>query len=293
MIVIKILGGLGNQMFQYAAGRALSLRKKVPLVLDTSAFSTYSLHQGFELLKIFNCNAPEVDQAAITKLLGWKAHPFIYRMVCKKREPFLRLKPKLLAIEPHFEYWPGIKELPDSCYLSGYWQSERYFADYAQTIREDFQFKEIPNSKNKEIVNRISSVNAVSLHVRRGDYISNSSIHPVCSLAFYAKAINYMVERVDNPMFFIFSDDISWAKENLDIKFPVEYIDFNHEKYSYNDMRLMSLCKHHIIANSSFSWWGAWLNESNNKIVVAPKSWFSAESGINDIDLVPKDWVRL
>jgi len=283
-------------MFQYATGRALSLRKNVPLVLDTSSFSEHSSHQGFELLKVFNCNTPEVDQAAIRKLLGWKVHPFIQRMIRKKREPFLRLKPKLLAIEPHFEYWSGIENLPDVCYLSGYWQSERYFADCIQQIRKDFQFKCPPNSKNKEIIDRILSVNAVSLHVRRGDYISNPSslsTHPVCSLDYYTEAVHYVINRVNNPRFFVFSDDIAWAKMNLEIKFPVEYIDFNHGKDSYNDMRLMTLCKHHIIANSSFSWWGAWLNESSNKIVVAPRKWFQPASGLNDVDLVPNSWIRL
>jgi hypothetical protein len=147
---------------------------------------------------------------------------------------------------------------------------------------------------NSTLAREISDVNAVSLHVRRGDYVHNSkaaATYALCSLDYYNKSIKYVAERVHNAHFFVFSDDIPWVKSNLEIDFPVKYIDNNFGVDSYNDMRLMSLCKHNIIANSSFSWWGAWLNLNSEKIVVSPMRWFFNETGIQD--LIPKSWVRL
>jgi len=292
MIVANIVGGLGNQMFQYAAGRALSLRKKTSFALDTSAFTRYSLHQGFELQQVFSCEVPQIDAKMLKKVAGWQSGTFTRRIFSRKSMSCFRSKQ--LVIEPHFNYWHTINNLPDNCLLIGYWQSERYFSDFSQQIKKDFQFKEVFDKKNMKMVERISRGTSISLHVRRGDYVSNPtnlSIYAACNFNYYNEAIEYMAERVENPKFFIFSNDVLWVKKNLRIAFPCDYIDFNTGKQSYNDMRLMSFCKHNINANSSFSWWGAWLNDSKNKIVIAPKKWFS--SPLNDSDLVPGDWVRL
>jgi hypothetical protein len=292
MVVTNIIGGLGNQMFQYAAGRALSLRKKVRFALDASAFDTYSLHQGFELINVFSCNPSLVDRAAIERLIGWQGNPLVRRALGRKSMAFLRSK--RLAIEPHYEYWSGINDLPDDCFLSGYWQSERYFADVDEQIRNDFVFAQLPSPENQALIERITRANAISLHVRRGDYVNNvanASIYTVCSPGYYRDAINFLVERISNPKFFVFSDDMAWVRTHLDIGFPVEYVDHNRGADSYNDMRLMSLCKHNIIANSSFSWWGAWLNRSEEKIVIAPKQWFANQTITKD--LLPKSWIQL
>ena len=135
---------------------------------------------------------------------------------------------------------------------------------------------------------------AVSLHVRRGDYVSDpktKAILGVCSLDYYRAAIAHIAERIESPAFFVFSDDIAWAKANLEIPFPCEYVDHNQGQQSYNDMHLMSLCKHHIIANSSFSWWGAWLNPRKDKIVIAPENWFANNEDAKD--LIPPESVKL
>lgn len=293
MIICQIIGGLGNQMFQYAVGRALSLKLGHPLLLDVSAFESYGLHQGFELQRVFNSSAETSKDSEVQDVLGWQSSSMIRRAV--SRQCMTTFRCKSFVVEPQFHYWSGINDLSEDCYLQGYWQSEKYFLDAALQIRGDFAFRLPINPKNSELATEISQVNAVSLHVRRGDYVNNpktTATHGLCSLDYYQKAIEYIAERMQQPHFYIFSDDIAWVKNNLNIGFPHKYVDCNHFSESYNDMRLMSLCKHNIIANSSFSWWGAWLNKNPNKIVIAPQRWFK-DSAINTKDLIPESWVRL
>lgn len=292
MIISQVIGGLGNQMFQYAAGRALSLQRNQSLRLDTSDFIWYGLHQGFELQRVFVCPVKVATQAEVRSILTWQSLSRIKRIVVRPRMKAIRRK--TFVVEPHFHYWAGIKEVSGDAYLSGYWQSEKYFLDVAPVIKADFTFKSPLVGCNANIAARIAKVNSVSLHVRRGDYVSNPKTnvnHGVCSLDYYRSAIRHVAERVEYPEFFIFSDDIGWVKDNLKMDFPCQYVDHNHGEKSYNDMHLMSLCRHQIIANSSFSWWGAWLNSNPDKIVIAPKKWFANHS--NTQDLVPKGWVGL
>ncbi|NWE45776.1 alpha-1,2-fucosyltransferase [Pseudomonas gingeri] len=288
MIISHIIGGLGNQMFQYAAARALSLELDSELLLDVSSFDSYPLHQGFELDRVFKVEASLARKEDVRKVLGWQQAPLINRVL--KKSQFSKLRKKSLAIEPFFQYWAGIHSLPGSCYLSGYWQSELYFRKFSEVLREDFFFKSGMSRENIYFADRIHRVEAVSVHIRRGDYINNS-IYASCSLEYYKSAIAYISSRCDSPVFFIFSDDIDWARGNLNFDAEHHYIGHNKGSESYNDMRLMSCCKHHIIANSSFSWWGAWLNPSPGKIVVAPKQWFT--NGTNTQDLIPSEWVVL
>lgn len=290
MIISKIIGGLGNQMFQYAAGRALSLEYGVPLRLDVFGFADYSLHQGFELQQVFNCPAETAAESDVRSILGWQFSSGIRRIVARPgMAPFRR---EAFVVEPHFHYWPEINRVPQECYLHGYWQSEKYFQSHASDIRADFTFKHPLSISNAELAEHIAQVNAISLHVRRGDYASNpktTATHRLCTLDYYHEAIQYICERIERPNFFIFSDDMAWVKEHLKIDSLCQHIDHNFGTENYNDMRLMSLCKHHIIANSSFSWWGAWLNPSAGKIVIAPKQWFANET--NTQDLIPDEWL--
>lgn len=292
MLIVNVIGGLGNQMFQYAAGRALSLERGQLLKLDVSGFIGYDLHQGFELQRVFSCPAQIATETDIRDILGWQSSSLIRRILARPGLSMLRRQG--LVVEPHFHYWPGINDVPADSYLSGYWQSERYFQGGAQVIRSDFTFKPPLSPRNTELAEQIGRANAISLHVRRGDYAKNSktkATHGLCPLEYYQSAIQYVVERIDQPSFFIFSDDTAWARENLKIDFPSRYVDHNQGSESYNDMRLMSMCRHHIIANSSFSWWGAWLNPDPTKIVVAPRKWFANDNDVND--LFPRDWVTL
>jgi hypothetical protein len=292
MVISNLIGGLGNQMFQYAVGRACSLRLSTSLRLDISSFANYGLHQGFELQRIFSGTVVVANEMDVRSILGWQFSSGIRRLVL--RRSMAKFRREEFIAEPHFHYWSGIRNISSDCYLLGYWQSEKYFFDVAAQIREDFSFRLPMASKNAELVDQISQVNAVSLHIRRGDYANNprtTATHGLCSLDYYRASIQYVAERVQQPHFFIFSDDLAWVKNNLEIEFPHEYVDWNQGEESYNDMRLMSMCKHHIIANSSFSWWGAWLNPKRDKIVVAPKNWFANQTDASD--LLPQSWVKL
>jgi hypothetical protein len=292
MLISNIIGGLGNQMFQYATARALSIDLNTQLVLDISDFDGYSLHQGFELNRVFNCEANIASDDDLSAILHWQKSKLARRLL--KKFPFNFLRSKKFVLEPSFQYWSGIKNIADNSYLMGYWQSESYFSHHAETIRSDFRFKPELTSKNTEVLAHINEANAVSLHVRRGDYVQNAhtnATHGVCSLQYYKNAIDQIANSVKAPVFFVFSDDIEWVKSNLQIDFPCFYIDHNHGIDSFNDMRLMSNCQHHIIANSSFSWWGAWLNANPEKIVIAPKQWFANNTNVSD--LLPKGWIKL
>jgi len=292
VIIGKVLGGLGNQMFQYAAVRALALRRQVPLRLDATRFFGYTLHQGFELNAIFDCSVPLATPQDMTDVLGWQATPIAQRVL--GRLSMARFRSSRWLTEPHFTYWEELKSAPNTCYIDGYWQSNKYFDDVEDIIRKDFCFRQPMSSKNSLLAAKIGDADSVSLHVRRGDYVTNkdaSRIHTLCSIDYYDMSIREMANRIGRPHFFVFSDDVAWAKENISMAYPCDWIDHNIGSESYNDMRLMSLCKHHIVANSTFSWWGAWLNPSLEKVVMAPHPWFANE--LSARDLIPNTWLRL
>ncbi|WP_082525137.1 alpha-1,2-fucosyltransferase [Pseudorhodoferax sp. Leaf274] len=290
MIICHILGGLGNQMFQFAAGRALALDREAQLQLDTSGFKGYRLHEGFQLEQAFAGSFHLANELDIQAVLGWQRTRWAQNIVA--RPAMAPMRKDSLVIEPHFQYWQGIHNTPARCYLKGYWQSEKYFKKHVKTLRSDFGFRLPLSGRNAVLATRIRQCNAVSVHVRRGDYVQNhvtAATHGLCPPDYYQAAAHHVASRVDNPVFFIFSDDMSWARQHLPLPAPVEYVD--HNQHAYDDMHLMSLCKHHVIANSSFSWWGAWLNANLHKIVVAPRQWFAVAR--NTQDLLPADWVAL
>lgn len=279
-------------MFQYAAGRSLALERGQPFRQDVSGFTGYALHQGFELQRVFNIPVGIANETEVRSILGWQSLPQVQRFMARSGMAVFRRRG--FVVEPYFHYWPEIKNVPTDCYLRGYWQSEKYFHDVASVIRNDFTFKNPLTRQNAELAVQIGQENAVSLHVRRGDYVKNpktTATHGLCSLDYYQAAIRYICDRVEQPYFFIFSDDIAWVKKHLKMNLPCRYVDHNHGAESYNDMHLMSLCRHCIIANSSFSWWGAWMNRYVDKIVVVPQRWFANHNNVKD--LFPSGWVPL
>lgn len=293
MIISNITHGLGNQMFQYAVGRAISVMRATSLRLDISAFKNCGFHQGFELTRIFNCASEIASKTEMRGILGWQYPLRVRRFLSRRKMAPLRCKG--LVVEPHYHYWPEINSATPDCYLVGYWQSEKYFQAHASTIRADFTFQTPLANRNAGLAEQIAKVNAVSLHVRRGDYASNPKTlvkHGLSPLSYYEAAINHIARQVEAPHYFVFSDGIDWVRTNLNIKHPCCYVVHNRGSESYNDMRLMSMCRHHIIANSSFSWWGAWLNPSTTKIVVAPKRWFN-NYPVDISDLLPEVWIKL
>lgn len=280
MIIARLSDGLGNQMFQYAHGRALALRHGVPLRLDLSAYERdpkrrYGLDR-FHTVQSFM--TMEEAQRVITRPLDrtqtWWDQPVV--------------------LEPHFHYTEDSLRIPASCYLIGFWQSERHFAGIGRLLRLEFTPTTPLVGANLDTARAIALSNAVSLHVRRGDYVSDPRViqlHGACSLDYYHRAAAVVAARVPDPTFFVFSDDPAWARENLRLDAPIRFVEHNGAD-PVEDLRLMSLCRHHVLANSSFSWWGAWLARHPEQVVAAPARWFAGYPH-DTRDLVPDHWHRV
>lgn len=295
MIVGNLVGGLGNQMFQYACARALALDLNLTLKFNTHHFDSYNAHNGYELEQVFGLNLDIANIKELRSFLGWGHHiPTIQRILSKPK--FSWLAGQRFLNEPHFEYWPNLRERArQGGYLHGYWQSERYFTDYAAHIRADFSFKEELQGYNLHIAQSIRQRTAISLHIRRGDYVGNPktlALHGTCPPEYYHAAIENLLKKYPDARLFAFSDDPRWVSQVLQPRYPgLTIVEHNRGVKSYNDMRLMSMCNHHVIANSSFSWWGAWLNPRPDKIVIAPAQWFA--NGMDTRDLIPNNWERI
>ena len=289
---MKLVGGLGNQLFQYAVARAVAQRNNVPLKLDLSSLEgdplrKYGLHH-------FNINASIASRAEVGRLskvarkgVRKRIHKLIHGSSPYYRRSVLRER------SPRFD--PNITKATGEVYLVGYWQSEKYFKDIEQLLRTELTLRHTKSPANRKMSHVINQTESVSVHVRQGDYISNpvaNQVHGTCSLEYYQAAIERIAETVKRPHFFVFSDDSEWAKENLRFKYPVVHVTHNGEENDYEDLRLMSHCKYHIIANSSFSWWGAWLSNFPGKIVIAPQKWF-VDASRDTGDLLPASWIQL
>lgn len=271
-------------MFQYAIGRSIAAQTNSHLILDLSFLNKKG---DFSYTK----REYELDVFGLTVHRQQKELYFGHSILSRINTKLSRIK---YVGEKSFQNDPIIPKLEGNLYLDGYWQTEKYFLQNEELIRQDFTFKGRPEGDNLHFATLIKNCPAVSLHIRRGDYInvSGPTFHNICSLDYYNTAVEIILGIEKQPIFFIFSDDLDWAKQNLDLKFPHHFIEKNIQNNSYWDMYLMSLCKHHIIANSSFSWWGAWLNNSKQKLVVAPKKWFN-DPKIDTCDIVPSEWLRI
>ena len=284
MKIIRFLGGLGNQMFQYACYK--SLRKTYPNVkADLNSFDIDTAHNGYELEEIF-----DLDIEKVSKLTGGiydiKNRKWKYRKIRR----IFGLKKYHKEEEKDFTYDPSIFYGSQSRYYSGFWQNEQYFIDVADEIRKDFCFRPISDQKNLETLKKIKESNSVSIHIRRGDYVNHPAFGGLCDKSYYQEAIKLIHSKVDLAALFVFSNDIEWCRTNLEIP-NAEFISWNKGKDSYIDMQLMSNCKHNIIANSSFSWWAAWLNNNYNKVVIGPKKWLHGD--FDTSSLLPKTWIKL
>ncbi|MYK43023.1 MAG: alpha-1,2-fucosyltransferase [Gammaproteobacteria bacterium] len=204
-------------------------------------------------------------------------------------------KPKVFR-QGGLSYNPKYEEVTDNTYLRGYWQSERFFQDCKDVIKSDFEFTTQPTGQNLEIYQEIQETkSSISLHVRRGDYLDqkNISIFSSCSREYYEQAVGLIAEQCQiNPKLFVFSDDPEWVIDHFKLPFEMRVMTHNLADQAIEDLRLMTACKHHVIANSSFSWWGAWLGKNPNRITVAPARWF-ADPKYSNPDIYCKDWIRL
>jgi hypothetical protein len=295
MIIGNVVGGLGNQMFQYACLRALGLDTAMPLAIVADTFVNYVGHNGLEIDRVFKLPIRQATRQELIELIGpWRTHPRMRRWLAHPTLSWLA-GPNFIA-EPSFSYWQGLKPAAQfGGYLHGYWQSARYFARHADIIRSDLAFKTDLCGVNRTLADRIGESASISVHVRRGDYVNNPktlAVHGVCSLDYYLAALLRMTERYPGAQVYAFSDDPEWVQEWLLPRFPeMTVVAHNKGADSYIDMQLMSMCTHHIIANSSFSWWAAWLNPRLDKTVMAPKQWFAKNT--DTADLLPAAWERI
>ncbi|MDR1881570.1 MAG: alpha-1,2-fucosyltransferase [Prevotella sp.] len=291
MVTVLLSGGLGNQMFQYAAAKSLAARLNTSFSVDMYTFTkkTRATTRSYGL-DTFNIGNISRSSSLKAKLVT-KARPFIQ----KHREFFQRFG--ILTDTYAILYQPVFETISGNIILSGYFQNERYFKGISGDLGEDFSFKPPLAGKNLEIATELGKNQSVAIHIRRGDYLDVNSQSNFITLdkAYYERAIKHIINRVDTPVFYVFSEDFDWIKGNLDFgDFPVAFIDWNKGKDSYIDMQLMSLCKHNIIANSSFSWWGAWLNACPDKIVIAPGQWFRDEyKNVLLDDFFPQGWNKI
>ncbi len=283
-------------MFQYACARALALELHLPLKVMLDMFGVYNIfHYGLELERVFRLDIDMASRSELREMIGaLHAKPLVRKLLVVKALAIFR--GRNFVLEPHYRYWDGLAaRVRNGGYLQGYWQSERYFVNHAATLRKDFTFRHAPSGRNAELQNEILGCNSVSIHVRRGDYVSDAKthvMHGTCLPDYYFNAVDLLQQRLSELRLFAFSDEPEWVAAVLKPRYPeIVVVDHNQGDDSYNDMRLMSLCRHHVIANSSFSWWGAWLNPDPGKIVIAPRTWFA--TGTDTTDLIPHTWIRI
>lgn len=289
MIVMNLKGGLGNQLFQYALGRHLASIHNTTLALDVSSFESDPLRNY--RLDSFNISA---------SVLPTKKNSFAKRVVNKflsEKNPIHRFFHQELPLvrENGFEFQANILQSPDNIFLDGYWQTEQYFKPIANVIRQDLTLAQPLPAELKASEEQIRSSNSIAVHVRRGDYASNpvtTAYHGLYPMDWYVKAAQEMEKELRDVHYFVFSDDYEWVKENLKLDAPCTFIKPSPDGKEAQDLYLMSCCKHNITANSSYSWWAAWLNANPNKKVIAPAVWFMGANS-NTKDLIPANWLRM
>ncbi|MDP4263898.1 MAG: alpha-1,2-fucosyltransferase [Bacteroidota bacterium] len=290
MIVVKLIGGLGNQMFQYAFAYRLAKLSGTDLKMDIAGFEKYKLHKvAIHHLNV-NYKQSVIDRQRVNKLI----HAYGPARWLKK---YGVLKPGIKIIKDKEQGFQEelISNYKEDIYLDGFWQSEKYFKPVESEIRDHLRVITPPSPANESILSKIKNSNAVSVHIRRADYVTNPAtlaFHGICSMDYYKQATDIIKSKTPNPRFFIFSDDIEWAKQNIHFNAEQFFADINNADTNYEDLRLMYSCRHHVIANSSFSWWGAWMNPLGEKIVIAPGKWYNNPE-FNNPDIIPGSWIRI
>ncbi|NEZ54411.1 alpha-1,2-fucosyltransferase [Adonisia turfae] len=280
MVRIILSGGIGNQLFQYSAARALSLENNADLIIDKPTAKSIKNWRGYAL-SYFQVDAKQSE--LLTS---------IFRKLMLNKNFYLWINESVFFEKNKFSFYDDFFKLPKNTTLFGYFQNEKYFKGHEHQIRRDLKFSNLKlDNKSIRVCDLINNSNSVSVHVRRGDYV-NSSIFDVCTPTYYKKAIDLFRKNLNNPKFYFFSDDIKWCR---DVFSDSDYSFCDLEQARKNplvDLYLMSQCKHNIIANSTFSWWGAWLNSYSSKSVAAPYMWFKKPNDpVNDI--ICKDWLKI
>lgn len=317
MIIVRITSGLGNQLFQYATAKNLAIKHKTVLKIDRINYFSDRL-RSFELdwlnadlkfvttrdlLGIYPAEGfalcllrPLIGRKKAARLLLWYENR-IRHFQSEYNKPFAHTRPlmrKRVLIQRYYHYDEEISGSPDNIYLIGYFQSWKYFDEIRDELIRELQPPDSPEGENREILSKIEACNSVAVHVRRGDYFSieeNRRLFGVYDMGYFHNAIEMISKKIPNPVFFVFSDDIDWVRKNLVSDQKMIYVG-NNRNNPAEDLRLMYSCRHDILSNSSFSWWGAWLNQNKDKIVIAPEKWLSDEE-YDTSDLIPPGWIRL
>lgn len=290
MKIVRIIGGLGNQMFQYALALALKYRFPEDSVkIDIFAFNGYPLHNGFEISKVFPSKIEYANLSDILRISWPLAHYRLWQI--GKRILPMR---KTMCCEKD-DYTLELNRCQDKSptYFDGYWQSELYFREFRELILKDFTFPPFIDKKNSELASVLKNKTSVSIHIRRGDYVGHPMFRNICTMEYYRNAINYILKEAKVEIFCIFSNDKDWVKENFADQLggiDTIFVDWNFGTESFRDMQLMSMCSHNIIANSSFSWWGAWLNQNTDAIIIAPDKWMNRDLKSNPIC---DNWIKI
>lgn len=284
MITIKLQGGLGNQMFQYALGLSIARKRNVPLKMDLSFYES-GTERKFRLNR-FNITA-----------FALRGHdPRINDPLLKMIDRILPVSMRTIVRERQFAFDEKILAARDGAYLIGYWNSPRYFAGIEAAVRQEFRLREPLGKPAAAAAEKIAAAgNPVALHVRRGDYAANPKInrvHGVLPLSYYNAAAERIGSEIERPVFFVFSDDIGYARQNVKLPHETIFVSEPGAIEDYEELSLMAACSHHVIANSTLSWWGAWLNPNQMKIVIAPQHW-SNDPRRETKDLLPSAWIRL
>jgi hypothetical protein len=290
IVIVRLQGGLGNQLFQYAAARGMANGRK--LILDSSALGSQAKNTPDTTTRFF--------ELSVFSTLKYSVLPAIALKVFTSENRFLRLVKKI--------FYPGLINIPECpvqqarelaarskvIYLNGYFQDENFFVQIRRTLLKELSFPDPGNFSPVWLGRILSADNAVSIHVRRGDYLTPKALafHGVLGPDYYQASVQLMNSRVPTPHYFIFSDDPDWCREHLD--FPGDKSIMPPGQKAWVDLALMSKCRHNIIANSSFSWWAAWLNDNPEKIIIAPRKWFADEEvNSSQCTIIPDNWIKI
>jgi hypothetical protein len=280
MIGVMLQGGLGNQLFQYACALRLATAHSTRVAINLSLLGNR---------KVITPRRYELGNFEISG-----------RLMTTEEESLCRVWPLNLLMPGQStrvvkERTPAFQEdvlrLPCNVCLKGYFQTEKYFLQIEDLIRRELRPKHEHSGWFQSFAEKISAPSSVVVHVRRGDYLTNSTFRPLCK-EYFRDSLAYIAERVESPKVFVFSDDLSWCKANIRFPVPTTFVEHDNAALPHVDLSLMTLGSHFIISNSSFSWWGAWLAKHKDKIVVAPTRWFN-NTRMPEQDIVPIEWVRL
>ena len=286
-MISRIRAGLGNQLFQYAAARAVALRLGVPLRLHPLFYAQDSL-RSYRLDAYGLPARPALDRELRWVLTPLHGSPKVRALVegVNRLLPFDR---RWLVEESSMRFDPRIARLDHPVYLTGFWQCERYFDGHADTIRQELTLRTPVPECYKAVVDAIDGCQSVAIVVRRGDYLGIPNTQGLCTQDYYTRALDAITARVPQRRLFVFSDDIPWCRAHLIVEPGTTFVESATRHAPEEDLRLLSRCRHFILANSTFAWWGAWLSSNVEKLVVAPSRWMQDSEPYTDI--LPPQWL--